>query len=60
MEFIIASKGLEALLDVWVKMGAGMTFDEAFEQALGISVSQFYDKYRVLHQNLYAESVADR
>jgi hypothetical protein len=60
MEFMIASQGLEALLDVWVNLGKGLQFDQAFEKALGISVSDFYDKYRVLHQNLYAESLPDR
>lgn len=53
MEYITASVGLEALLDVWVRMGQGDKFAIAFEKAVGISVKDFYQKFAEMHDNLY-------
>jgi len=53
LEYITASVGMEALLDVWVRMGKGKQFEDAFEGALGITVADFYGKFRQMHDNLY-------
>lgn len=54
MEYMIASKGVGAVLNVWENLGQGMDFYEAFEAAMGITLAEFYEKFRVMHSNLYA------
>lgn len=53
MEYMIASKGVGAVLNVWENLGQGMDFYEAFEVAMGITLADFYEKFRVMHSNLY-------
>jgi hypothetical protein len=53
IEYMIASKGVEAVLDIWVKMGGGMNFYDAFENAMGLSLSDFYAKFAEMHSQLY-------
>jgi hypothetical protein len=58
MEYIIASIGMEALLDIWVEMGKGRQFDEAFSKVTGLSTQEFYEKFLVMHGNLYDGELA--
>jgi hypothetical protein len=58
MEYIIASIGMESLLDIWVQMGNGQKFDDAFSVSTGLSTQEFYDKFRVMHGNLYEGELA--
>ncbi len=44
-EYIVASKGMEKFLDINFKIGQGQDFPSAFENALGISLKDFYDKF---------------
>lgn len=44
-EYIIASVGVEPLMNVWKLSGEGLSFEESFEQAIGISVEEFYAAY---------------
>ena len=53
MEYMVASKGMGAVLGVWENMGEGMDFSEAFESSMGISVPEFYEKFNEMHTNLY-------
>jgi hypothetical protein len=59
LEYITASVGMEALLDVWVRMGEGASFEDAFEGALGISVQDFYVKFSQMHRNLYEGEIVE-
>ena len=58
MEYIIASIGMESLLDIWVQMGNGRKFDDAFSTATGLSTKDFYEKFKVMHGNLYEGELA--
>jgi hypothetical protein len=53
LEYMIASKGPEDVLEIWVKMGKGMNFYKAFKGAMGISLGDFYDKFEAMHSQLY-------
>ncbi len=44
-EYIVASKGMENLLAIFWNIGNGQNFPTAFENALGISLSDFYEKF---------------
>lgn len=54
MEYMVASKGMGAVLEVWENLGEGMNFYQAFEKAMGITVEEFYEKFEAMHTNLYA------
>lgn len=59
LEYITASVGMEALLDVWVRMGKGASFEQAFSQAIGITVAEFYVKFSMMHRNLYEGEIVE-
>ena len=44
-EYIVASKGMEKFLDIYFNVGRGQDFPSAFENALGISLKDFYEKF---------------
>lgn len=44
-EYIIASVGVEPLMNIWKLAGQGASFEDAFEEALGLSVADFYAAY---------------
>ncbi len=50
-EYIVASVGVEKLFDVYRKLGAGKTFPDAFQESLGISLSDFYTKFEKVKPN---------
>ena len=52
-EYIAASIGLEPLLDIWVRMDKGDSFEKAFEKATKVSIKEFYKKFAEMHENLY-------
>ncbi len=51
-EYIIASVGVEALMNIWKLAGEGESFEDAFEEALGISVPDFYAAYDDMIKNM--------
>jgi hypothetical protein len=59
-EYIIANVGVEPLMNVWVFLGEGDSFEEAFERAIGISVVDFYAKYDVVVANLAEDGIVLR
>ena len=59
MEYMIASKGIEEVFQVWLNMGAGMDFYDAFESAMGITLDEFYSLFATMHANLYDGDVVD-
>ena len=44
-EYIVASKGMEKFLDIHWNIGKGQDFPTAFDNALGISLDNFYEKF---------------
>lgn len=44
-EYIVASKGMERFLNIFFTVGRGQDFPSAFENALGISLKDFYEKF---------------
>jgi len=44
-EYIVASKGMEKYLEIYWNVGKGQGFPAAFENALGISLDNFYSKF---------------
>lgn len=53
LEYITASIGIQPLLNIWIEMGQGKKFAEAFEKSIGLTVDEFYAKFAVMHDNLY-------
>lgn len=51
-EYIVASKGYEKFLSIYSNVGQGQDFPTAFENALGISLETFYDKFNKNLQNM--------
>lgn len=58
MEYIVASLGMESLLNIWVEMGEGREFDDAFQVATGLTTQEFYEKFKIMHGNLYQGNLA--
>ena len=54
LEYIIASKGVDALLGIWEKMGLGYDFDTALRLSIDLDTSEFYKRFAEMHSNLYA------
>ncbi len=44
-EYIVASKGMDKYLEIYWNVGKGQGFNSAFENALGISLENFYQKF---------------
>jgi hypothetical protein len=51
-EYIIASVGIEPLMNIWKLAGQGASFEDAFEEALGISVQDFYAAYDAMVETM--------
>lgn len=50
-EYLVASVGVEKVLDVYRKVGAGLTFAAAFEESIGISLVEYYSKFEAARAN---------
>lgn len=59
MEYIISSKGAEALIELTKQLGSGVDFESAFEATMDISVPEFYSKFQALFKNLYRTNLVD-
>ena len=51
-EYIIASVGIEPLMDIWAQAGQCIPFDEAFNTALGIRVDDFYAAFDRMNEEM--------
>ena len=57
-EYLVASVGFDAYMDIFRRMEANEgDFDQSFEEAIGISLEDFYAKFEVMHLNLYDKKV---
>lgn len=54
-EYIIASLGVEPLLEIFRYAGEGSSFEEAFESAIGLSVEEFYEAYDLMNVEMLRE-----
>jgi hypothetical protein len=44
-EYIVASKGIDKFLEIYLNVGKGQDFPTAFNNALGITLERFYEKF---------------
>lgn len=51
-EYIIASVGVDPILDIFRYAGEGASFEEAFEQAIGLSVEEFYQAFDTMNEEM--------
>lgn len=51
-EYIIASVGVEPLMEIWAQAGQCIPFDEAFNNALGITVDDFYAAFDTMNDEM--------
>jgi hypothetical protein len=51
-EYLIASAGLQAFLDIHSKMGQNLSFEDAFNRSVGITLSDFYKAFDDARVNL--------
>ena len=59
VKYLIASVGAESFFKIWEDLSRGEAFDEAFEDETGVSLSDFYDKFYIMHNNLYDGAFAE-
>lgn len=52
-EYIVASAGVEGILNIWKNLGQGMSEEEAFKNAIGLSLSEFYVKFDKAYSSIY-------
>lgn len=50
-EYLVASVGVEKVLNVYRLVGKGTTFASAFEQSVGISLESYYQKFDSVQSN---------
>ena len=50
-EYLVALVGMQEVMDVYVKIGAGQTFATAFQDSIGISVDEFYTLFESVRGN---------
>jgi hypothetical protein len=44
-EYLVASVGFQKLLDIWINFQSSGSFEKSFEKSVGISKSEFYEKF---------------
>lgn len=44
-EYIVASKGMDKFLQIYLNVGKGQDFPTAFNNALGVTLERFYEKF---------------
>lgn len=52
-EYLIASVGLKATLDIWFELAKGKTFASAFADATGVTLDSFYEQFEKVRSNFY-------
>ena len=56
-EYIVASVGLDVLLDIYREYGSsGGNFEAAFETATGLPLAEFYERFDAAYRNLFAKN----
>lgn len=50
-EYLVASVGMQKVMDVYGKVGSGKTFAAAFQESIGISVEEFFTLFESVRGN---------
>lgn len=58
-EYLVSNVGMDGLLNVFTYAGQGMRFDEAFEEATGISLTKFYAVFNIANQKMLQKDTGD-
>ena len=51
-EYLVASAGFQAFLDIWLNFKQTNDFKKSFEKSVGISISEFYEKFEAVRTKL--------
>jgi len=51
-EYLVASAGFQAFLDIWLNFKETNDFKKSFEKSVGISISEFYQKFEAVRTKL--------
>jgi hypothetical protein len=51
-EYLVASAGFQAMLDVWLTFKETKNFEKSFEKAIGITKDEFYEKFEKVRTKL--------
>jgi hypothetical protein len=51
-EYLVASAGFQAMLDVWLTFKETKNFEKSFEKAIGITKEEFYEKFEKVRTKL--------
>jgi hypothetical protein len=52
VEFLVAQVGVEKMVNVYVALGEGKNFDNAFKQGTGIELADFYTMFEEIRATL--------
>lgn len=50
-EYLVASVGMQRVLNVYINVGSGSTFAAAFEQGIGLPLEDFYNQFESVRAN---------
>lgn len=53
-EYLVANVGVESVLSIWALMGEGYTFADAFENAVGTTLDDFYSTFDQMYEHLFS------
>lgn len=51
-EYIVASIGMENFLDIYRRMGQGLTFSQSFSKATNLELNDFYEKFDSMREKI--------
>lgn len=52
IEYLVASKGFQPVMDTFIEIGNGQSFEQAFEKSFEIKLIDFYDKFKNISKNV--------
>ena len=52
-EYIVANTSVESLIKIWSGLGEGKDIEQAFQDAIGITLQEFYIKFDEAYANIY-------
>lgn len=52
IEYLVASKGFQPVMDTFIEIGNGQPFEQAFEKSFEIKLIDFYDKFKNVSKNI--------
>ena len=58
-EYLISNLGMEAYLQIFANMGEGMQFDDAFEDATGMTITKFYALFDIAYAKMLQKDTGD-